>query len=249
MPKGDSIRSSAEIQTGLDKKEKFFYFLEGVGTLLWVLGDFTWLFEIEYVFPVMYILAVLGNFAALMYASLKLRHTIPLMPVIAYNFWVIMGCLWTFVDITGSEGILLAAKVIGIAMLLITVYEFGINRNNKENILAFMITFRKFRIYEETAGLSVSKLLSLSDEMFDLIIWMAKHGDVDMEEVASFMKQDEADSQKTLTFLANRRFIKEIQVDGKTRYRVRLASRRGREVPLDLIKAPGENSKETEIGN
>jgi hypothetical protein len=234
MLKDGADSSIAVQQAGLEKREKTFYFLEGIGTLLWVLGDVSWIFGLEHVFPVIYALAVLGNSAALAFAFLRLRHTLPLMPIIAYNLWVIMGCLWTFVDVTGSAGLLLAAKTAGGAVLLITMLEFIMNRNIRDNFLAYVKIFRKFRIREENPGLSVADVLSLPDDLFDLIKWMVKQKRVGLPEVASFMKQNEAGSLRTLAFLAERGYIKEIETGGKTLYIVRLDTRKGLPVPLDL---------------
>lgn len=233
----------------MKKRERTFYFLEGLGTLLWVFGDTSWLFELEYALPIIYVLAVLGNFAALVYAFLRLdRHTVPLKPVIAYNLWVIMGCLWAYAEVTESDGLLSFAKITASALVLVTILEFVVNRNNTESLIAFMRIFRKFRVREEAAGLSVADVHTLPNDLRQLFKWLMRQEEVSLAEVTSFLKQDEATCRKTLAVLVEHGYVREIEAGGKTRYRVRLASKRGREVPLNLWEALGESTEKQESG-
>ncbi|MDP3697674.1 MAG: hypothetical protein Q8R55_06740 [Candidatus Taylorbacteria bacterium] len=131
----------------MPEKEKTFYFLEGFGTLLWVLMDVSWLFEVGSAVILFASLAVAGNLFALIYAIFRLdRDLVPIKAVVAYNLWVIMGALWAIGEFQELDKLVLAARITGLALILVTVWEFTVNRNNSERMLVFMKFFRKFRI-------------------------------------------------------------------------------------------------------
>lgn len=129
------------------KEEKTFYFLEGIGTLLWVFMDVFWLFGIGIFAMFFAVLAVLGNLSALAYASLKLsRDIVPLKAVIGYNLWIVMGSLWAIGEFSGLGKLVFLARMAGFALITVAIWEFSVNRNNTELLVAFMRNFRKFRI-------------------------------------------------------------------------------------------------------
>ena len=129
------------------KEEKFFYFLEGIGTLLWVFMDVFWLFGVGIFAMFFAILAVLANLLALAYASLKLSSDIvPLKAVVGYNLWVVMGALWAVGEFSGLGKLVFLARVAGLTLIMVAIWEFSVNRNNTEQLVAFMRNFRKFRI-------------------------------------------------------------------------------------------------------
>ena len=129
------------------KKEKTFYFLEGIGTLLWVFMDVSWLFDIGPFAIFFAVLAVLGNLVALVYAVIRLdRDVVPIKAVAAYNTWVVMGALWAMGEFLGLKRLVLLARLAGSILILIALWEFLVNRNNSDQLLAFMRSFRKFRI-------------------------------------------------------------------------------------------------------
>ena len=129
------------------KEEKIFYFLEGIGTLLWVFMDVFWLFGVGIFAMFFAILAVLANLLALAYASLKLSSDIvPLKAVVGYNLWVVMGALWAVGEFSGLGKLVFLARMAGFTLIMVAIWEFSVNRNNTEQSVAFMRNFRKFRI-------------------------------------------------------------------------------------------------------
>lgn len=129
------------------KEERTFYFFEGIGTLLWVLMDVSWLFNIKSCAIFFAGLAVLGNLVALIYAFLKLdRNLVAIKAVVAYNLWVIMGALWVIGEFIELDKLVFLARIIGVTVILVALWEFLVNRNNTDQLIIFMRSFRKFRI-------------------------------------------------------------------------------------------------------
>ncbi len=101
---------------------------------------------------------------------------------------------------------------------------------------------------EKAAGLSMADVLDLPDDLRRLFNWMMRQEEVGLADVAAYLKKDEPSARKLLADLVERCFIREIHVGGELRYRVRLAPKRGREVPLNIWQALGEKTEKEEGG-
>ncbi len=90
---------------------------------------------------------------------------------------------------------------------------------------------------EKAAGLSMADLLELPETLRKLVNWVMRQQDVRLAEAAAFLGLDEATSQATLAALVEKGFVRELTVRGEMCYRVRLARKRGRDLPLDVWRA------------
>jgi hypothetical protein len=90
---------------------------------------------------------------------------------------------------------------------------------------------------ERSPGLSMSDLLTLSEPQGGLLKWMIRQGQVSLADVGVFLGQDEEQTRSVLDELCQQAFVREIEVRGVTHYRVRLAPKRGRELPANLWQA------------
>ncbi len=93
---------------------------------------------------------------------------------------------------------------------------------------------------QKANGLSMADVLTLPDAVRHTFNWMMREGDVGLADVASRLGQDEETAQSEMTLLVERGFVREFQVRGETRYRVRLAPKRGRDIPLNIWQALGD---------
>lgn len=90
---------------------------------------------------------------------------------------------------------------------------------------------------EKSPGLTMADLLTLPEHQADLLNWMMRQAEIPLVEVAAFLGQDEEQARAILTNLIQRGFVREIEMRDVTTYRVRLAPRRGRHMPLNLWQA------------
>jgi hypothetical protein len=90
---------------------------------------------------------------------------------------------------------------------------------------------------EKSPGLTMADLLTLPDPLSGLLNWMLRASSVTLTEVITFLNQDEASVRAILADLLERGFIREIELRGATQYRVRLAPKRGRDIPSNLWQA------------
>ena len=90
---------------------------------------------------------------------------------------------------------------------------------------------------EKTAGLSMSDVLTLPDPLSSLVNWMIRKGDAELPEIVNFLKQDSAKVEGLLNDLIDKGFARKIEVNDRVLYRIRLAPKRGKEIPLDLWQA------------
>jgi predicted transcriptional regulator len=83
---------------------------------------------------------------------------------------------------------------------------------------------------------TMAEVLALPDEARTIVTWLVRQREAGLSEVAALLEQDEATAQTLLTDLVAQGFVQEVlnEGEGQPRYRVRLAARRGRQVPLDL---------------
>ena len=67
--------------------------------------------------------------------------------------------------------------------------------------------------------------------------WLMRQEEADLAEVAAYVEEDEAKTQAMLDELVEKGFVRELQISGKLRYRVRLARRRKSQLSLDIWQA------------
>jgi len=90
---------------------------------------------------------------------------------------------------------------------------------------------------EKAAGLSVADILDLPDPLRRLMNWLMRQDEAGLEQVAAYIKEDEAKTQAMLDELAEKGFVRKLQISGKLNYRVRLAHRRKSQLSLDIWQA------------
>jgi DNA-binding IclR family transcriptional regulator len=80
------------------------------------------------------------------------------------------------------------------------------------------------------------EMLALPDEARTLVTWLLRQGEAGLSEVAALLEQEEAMARTLLTDLIAQGFVQQVRNEGEEqpRYRVRLAAKRGRQLPLDL---------------
>ncbi|MBV9232064.1 MAG: hypothetical protein JOZ18_22330 [Chloroflexi bacterium] len=88
----------------------------------------------------------------------------------------------------------------------------------------------------EEAGVSMADVLLLPDELQKIITCLVREGEAGLQEVATFIEQDEATASTLLADLMARGFVQEVPAEGKgqPRYRARLVSKRTRKLSFDL---------------
>lgn len=93
-------------------------------------------------------------------------------------------------------------------------------------------------------GLTLIDLYHLSDPQKEIINWVRQQGDCNLLQLAVHFCQDEETLLNTLNPLVEKGFLHQTEEPDGTYYRVRLASRRGRQVPdkiKNLLKKKREN--------
>ncbi len=101
---------------------------------------------------------------------------------------------------------------------------------------------------EKASGLTMMDVLTLPDDLRKLFNWMMRQEEVGLADVAAHVEQDESAACRLLADLVERCFVRETRVGSETRYRVRLAPKRGREVPLNIWQALDEKTEKQEDG-
>ncbi len=90
---------------------------------------------------------------------------------------------------------------------------------------------------DKSPGLQMSDLLMLPDATRRLLNWMIRQQQVTLAEATAFLAQDEPPTHALLEDLCGRGYVREIEMQGVTQYRVRLAPKRGRALPSNLWAA------------
>jgi Mn-dependent DtxR family transcriptional regulator len=90
---------------------------------------------------------------------------------------------------------------------------------------------------DKSPGLSMSDLLALPEPQSSLLSWMVRQGQVELEDVTAFLKQDAESTRALLADLVDKGYVREIEMRGVKQYRVRMAPKRGRELPANLWQA------------
>ena len=83
---------------------------------------------------------------------------------------------------------------------------------------------------------TMADVLALPDEARTIVTWLVRQGEAGLSEMAVLLERDEATTHRLLTDLVAQGFVQEVpgEDEGQPRYRVRLAAKRGRRLPLDL---------------
>jgi hypothetical protein len=85
------------------------------------------------------------------------------------------------------------------------------------------------------AGVAMADILALPDELRTIVIWLMRQPEAGLPEVAAFVEQDEITAHTLLADLVTQGFVEALsEGEEQPRYRVRLAAKRGRTLPLDL---------------
>jgi hypothetical protein len=77
---------------------------------------------------------------------------------------------------------------------------------------------------------------------------MMRQGQVGLAEVSAFLGQDEASARNVLAQAEGMGYVREIDLHGATFYRVRLAPKRGRDLPANLWQALESKVEQGEEG-
>ena len=99
---------------------------------------------------------------------------------------------------------------------------------------------------DKSPGLSMSDLLALPEPQSSLLGWMVRKGQVELEDVSAFLKQDAASTRALLADLVEKGYVREIEMRGVKQYRVRMAPKRGRELPANLWQALDDKVQDEE---
>jgi glutamate dehydrogenase (NAD(P)+) len=87
---------------------------------------------------------------------------------------------------------------------------------------------------EKTAGGSMAGIVALPDPLRQLVNWITRRNEVRFAQVVAHTGQDEAVVRTMLDMLVEQGFVRETDVAGESCYRIRLAPKRGRELPRDI---------------
>lgn len=90
----------------------------------------------------------------------------------------------------------------------------------------------------DIAGLSIVDALVLPDSLRHLVNWMTRREQASLAEVIAYTGQNESITRTMLETLVGQGFVQAMEAKGgKPRYRIRLASRRGRQVSQEIWRA------------
>ena len=103
---------------------------------------------------------------------------------------------------------------------------------------------RELEEQEKADGLTMTEILTMPDPLRQLVNWMLRQQSVDFAEIVAFVGEDETTSRAMLESLMERGVVHRISNDDTARYHVRMASRRGRQIPIDIWQALEEKIRE-----
>ncbi len=90
---------------------------------------------------------------------------------------------------------------------------------------------------EKSPGLTMGDILDLPDSLRNLVNWMMRQEQVTLSQVAAYVQQTEESAKGMLSTLLDKGFVRELEVQGKVQYRVRLAPKRKSDMPGNLWRA------------
>jgi hypothetical protein len=95
-----------------------------------------------------------------------------------------------------------------------------------------------------TAGLHVADVRTLREPLRRLINWMTRQGEVSLAEITAYTGGNEWIGQLMVDELIEMGFVQPLEGTGDSRYRIHLAARHGREVPLEIWRSLEETASE-----
>ena len=90
---------------------------------------------------------------------------------------------------------------------------------------------------EKTPGITMADILTMPDALRELINWMMREVEVGLPQVAVHLQKDEPAARTMIASLIEKGFVREIDMKGDLRYRVRLAPKRKRDMPSNIWHA------------
>ena len=93
---------------------------------------------------------------------------------------------------------------------------------------------------EKTPGLSMTDIITLPDPLRRLVNWMVRERQVELEAAAEYLGQDVETLRSLLADMIEKGYVTQLEMRGKVFYRIRLAAKRGREIPLDIWQSLDE---------
>lgn len=95
----------------------------------------------------------------------------------------------------------------------------------------------EFRAREKTPGLDMTDILDLPDHFREVINWMLRETFVDVPQMAAHLANNEQNARTMISTLLDKGYIREIDINGRVQYRVRLKPKRKHNMPSNLWKA------------
>ena len=82
----------------------------------------------------------------------------------------------------------------------------------------------------------MTEVLALPEELRVIVIWLMRRGEAGLAEVAALIEQDDTTAHALVSELIAQGFVQKVvhEVEGQPRYRVRLATKRGKKLPFGL---------------
>lgn len=96
---------------------------------------------------------------------------------------------------------------------------------------------------QKAAGLTMSDVLNLPDQLRKLVNWMMREEEVSFSQILAHINQSEDEARAMLTTLIEKGFVREILVKPEPRYRVRLGHKRKQQVPLNIWETLTEKTE------
>lgn len=93
---------------------------------------------------------------------------------------------------------------------------------------------RKLADQEAAAGLTMTEVLTMPAPLRRLVNWMLRQPPVSFADVLAFIAEDEAATRAMLETLTEKGIVYTINEGEALRYRVQIAPRRGRPIPLNI---------------
>lgn len=87
---------------------------------------------------------------------------------------------------------------------------------------------------QEAAGLTMTEVLTMPAPLRRLVNWMLRQPPVAFTEVLAFVAEDEAATRAMLETLLEKGIVHSVNDAEVLRYRVQIAPRRGRPIPLNI---------------
>jgi predicted ArsR family transcriptional regulator len=98
--------------------------------------------------------------------------------------------------------------------------------------------------HSKASGLNLFKLNQLPDSQRQLINWMRRKGDCSLQEIATQIGEHDEAVRTLLDTLLEKGFLRELLGESSPSYRVNIAAKRGRELPLKLKQALEKKKEE-----